>query len=96
LDKAFKKFRELIEKGEFFEAHEVLEEVWHPLRKSNHPDRDIIRGFINAAVSLELKKRGNSKYIKVWQTYEKHKKKIKDNELYISTAKFLDNYKKGF
>jgi hypothetical protein len=55
-NKAFKKFRELIEKEEFFDAHEVLEEIWHPMRKSSHPDSDIIRGFINAAVSLELKK----------------------------------------
>jgi hypothetical protein len=93
LDKVFKKFRELIEKEEFFDAHEVLEEIWHPMRKSNHPDSDIIRGFINAAVSLELKKRGRNNYLKVWNTYEKHKVKIKNNKLYFEMAEFLDNYK---
>jgi len=94
LDKVFKEFCELIEKEKFFEAHEVLEEIWHPMRKSNHPDSDIIRGFINAAVSLELKKRGRNNYLKVWQTYEKHKKKIKNNKLYLSIVEFLDDYKK--
>jgi hypothetical protein len=96
LDKVFKEFRKLIEKEEFFDAHEVLEEIWHPMRKSSHPDADIIRGFINAAVSLELKKRGKNNYLKVWNTYEKYKVKIKHNELYLNTAKFLDNYKKEF
>ena len=95
MKEAFEEFKKLILEEKYFEAHEVLEEIWHPLRKSLHPDRDIIRGFINAAVSLELKKRGRNNYLKVWQTYEKHKKKIKNNKLYEDLAMFLDNYK-GF
>ena len=93
MKKAFEEFKKLILEEKYFEAHEVLEEIWHPLRKSLHPDRDIIRGFINAAVSLELKKRNRNNYLKVWKTYEKHKKKIKNNKLYEDLALFLDNYK---
>ena len=92
MKKEFDKFKQLILKKEYYQAHEVLEEIWHPMRKSLHPDRDIIRGFINAAVSLELKKRGKNNYLKVWKTYQKHKSKIKDNKLYLDLEKFLDNY----
>ena len=88
----FEKFKNLIIQKQYYKAHEVLEEVWHPMRKSLHPDRDIIRGFINAAVSLELKKRGRNNYLKVWKTYQKHKTKIKNNQLYEELVIFLDNY----
>ncbi len=93
MKEVFEEFKKMILKEEYFEAHEILEEIWHPMRKSLHPERDIIRGFINAAVSLELRKRGRNNYLKVWQTYEKHKKKIRNNKLYEDLAIFLDNYK---
>jgi len=92
MKKAFEKFKSLIIQKKYYEAHEVLEEIWHPMRKSLHPDRDIIRGFINAAVSLELKKREKNNYLKVWHTYEKHKLKIKNNQLYKDLSIFLDTY----
>ena len=93
MKKAFEEFKNLIIQQKYYDAHEVLEEIWHPMRKSLHPDRDIIRGFINAAVSLELKKRGRDNYSRVWLTYEKHKKKIKNNKLYEELTIFLDTYK---
>jgi hypothetical protein len=96
LTKAFKEFKNLILQKKYFEAHEILEEIWHPMRKSLHPDRDIIRGFINAAVALELKKRDKKNYLKVWKTYEKHKTKIKNNKQYKELSIFLDNYQKDF
>ena len=92
LELKFKEFKKLIIQRNYYEAHEVLEEIWYPMRKSFHKDRDIIRGFINAVVSLELKKRGRDNYLKVWETYEKHKKKIKDNKLYEDLSLFLDNF----
>ena len=95
MKKEFNKFKQLILKEEYYKAHEILEEIWHPMRKSLHPDRDIIRGFINAAVSLELKKRGKNNYLKVWNTYQKHKSKINNNKLYLDLKKFLDDYFKG-
>jgi len=93
LKDVFEEFKNLILKKEYYAAHEVLEEIWHPMRKSLHPDRDIIRGFINAAVALELKKRGRNNYMKVWKTYEKHKVKINQNNLYEELKNFLDFYK---
>jgi hypothetical protein len=63
------------------------------MRKSFHPDRDIIRGFINAAVSLELKRRGRGNYLQVLKVYEKHKIKAEKNPLYVDLVIFLDNYK---
>jgi len=93
MKKAFEKFKSLIIQKKYYEAHEVLEEIWYPMRKSLHPDRDIIRGFINAAVSMELKKRGRDNYLRVWKTYQKYKVKIKNNSLYEELVIFLDNYK---
>jgi len=96
MKKTFEEFKNLIVNKEYYEAHEVLEEIWHPMRKSLHPERDIVRGFINAAVAFELKKRGKySNYLKVWKTYEKHKVKVKNNKLYEDLIIFLDKYKEG-
>lgn len=47
----------MLQKGEYFEAHEVLEEAWHPLRKANHPLKNLVKGLINAAVAFEHLKR---------------------------------------
>ena len=64
----FEKFKYLIIEEKFFEAHEILEEYWHTIRKSDNPYKNVYRGFINAAVAMELKKRGRD-YKKVWRTY---------------------------
>ena len=56
--KALKRYLILMDKGEYFEAQEVLEEVWHPLRKSDDPLRNPVKGLINAAVAFEHIKRG--------------------------------------
>ncbi len=47
---------DLFNRGEFFDAHEVVEELWQ-----DHvgPDRDLLKGFIQAAVALEHHRRGN-------------------------------------
>jgi len=91
--KLFYEFKELIKNGEYFEAHEVLEEYWHTIRKTDNPYKNVYRGFINAAVALELKKRGKNNYIKVWKTYEKYRHLyLKENE-FIEVMKFLDKYK---
>ena len=86
-------FRKLIENGAFFEAHEVLEEYWHTIRKNDNPYKNVYRGFINAAVSLELKKRGRENYKKVWKTYEKYRTLYLQKEEFIKIMKFLDSKK---
>ncbi|MCF6201067.1 MAG: DUF309 domain-containing protein [Hydrogenimonas sp.] len=63
-----------IEAGEYYEAHEVLEEVWFPRRFEDSDEIRLIKGFINASVSFELHKRGRSSPSeKTWQVYLKYR-----------------------
>ncbi|EDM24461.1 DUF309 domain-containing protein [Caminibacter mediatlanticus TB-2] len=89
----FELFKELIKEGKYYDAHEVLEEYWHTIRKTDHPYKNAYRGFINAAVALELKKRGRDCYKRVWMTYEKYKFLYKQKSEFIEIMKFLDRYK---
>jgi hypothetical protein len=92
--KLFLEFQKYIESEKYFESHEILEPLWLDMKKSNHKDKNIIRGFINAAVSMELTKRGREEASKkVWRTYEKYKKDIFHNELYLDMMNFLDSKK---
>lgn len=47
---------ELFNREEFFDAHEVVEEVWQEI---DGPEREFLKGFIQAAVCLEHHRRGN-------------------------------------
>ena len=90
----FLEFKEFINNKKYFEAHEILESLWLDMKKSNHKDKNIIRGFINASVSMELRKRGREEASKrVWKTYEKYKKSVIDNKLYLDMIVFLDSKK---
>ncbi len=46
----------LFNRGEFFEAHEVVEDLW--LERTGE-EREFLKGFIQAAVALEHHRRGN-------------------------------------
>jgi len=46
----------LFNREEFFEAHEVVEDLWHDARGG---ERDLLKGLIQAAVALEHHLRGN-------------------------------------
>ena len=46
----------LFNRGQFFEAHEVLEEVWRPAR---NPERKFLQSLIQVAVALHHHSRGN-------------------------------------
>ncbi len=67
----------LLEKEKYFEAHEALEEAWHPLRKSNHPLKNLVKGLINGAICFEHIKRDRDesrrKAMQVLKSYERHK-----------------------
>ena len=91
MQKACKKFMDLIQKENFYEAHEVLEDFWFPHRRSKEPKILIIKGFINASVALELQRLGRKENaLKVWQNYLKYKKLIKNDPLFEEVATFLD------
>ena len=64
----------LINKKEFYAAHECIEDIWFPRRFENSDEVKLLKGFINAAVSFELAKRGRaSSSEKVWKTYLKYR-----------------------
>ncbi|ADV47218.1 DUF309 domain-containing protein [Nitratifractor salsuginis] len=61
LDGALRAFCHCLSRGEFFEAHEVLEEAWHPLRRRNDPLASPVKGLINAAIAFEHLRRKRPK-----------------------------------
>jgi hypothetical protein len=77
LKEALEEYLILLNKEQYFDAHEVLEEAWHPLRKANHPLKNLVKGLINAAVSFEHLKRNRSdaqrKAATVYRSFERHK-----------------------
>jgi len=74
MTKYLQQFKLNIDKEEFFEAHEALEEIWFPRRFDKQTSTKLLKGFINAAVSFELIKRGRVKQSKkVWATYLKYR-----------------------
>ena len=94
-----KRYKELIMEERFFEAHEVFEEFWFPRRRDRDSLSLIIKGFINAAVAFELKKRGRDRNsIKVWQTYRKFMlilEREPDREL-LELKDFVDKFAKSY
>ena len=71
--KEINKFKQLIIDAKYYNAHEILEELWFPIRKTKTNYCLVLKGFINGAVSLELHKRGKLQQSKnVYKTYLKH------------------------
>lgn len=77
LEGALKTYLSLLDEEEYFEAHEVLEEAWHPLRLGKHPLANLAKGLINGAITFEHIKRNRRDMKKKAQTviasYERHK-----------------------
>jgi hypothetical protein len=76
LEGALKEYLKLLDEEEYFEAHEVMEEAWHPLRLKKHPLANLTKGFINAAIGFEHIKRerknAHKKAKRVMESYERH------------------------
>ena len=93
LEGALKVYLKLLDEEEYFEAHEVLEEAWHPLRLSDHPLKNLVKALINGAVSFEHIKRNRDeagrKARRVMESYERHK------GLYRDEIEFSDLFKKA-
>ena len=77
LEDALKAYLLQMENAEYYEAHEVLEEAWHPLRLRKDPLANLAKGLINGAVTFEHIKRGGEnsadKARRVIVSYERHK-----------------------
>ena len=90
-------FVEQINAAEYYKAHETLEEIWFPRRFEDNDEIKLIKGFINAAVSFELIKKGRPKASieKVWNNYHKYKVLLGTfespfNSRYEELAQFLE------
>ena len=77
LEGALKVYLKLMDEEEYFEAHEVMEEAWHPLRLKKDPLANLTKGLINGAITFEHIKRNRKnvklKSQKVIASYERHK-----------------------
>jgi len=102
LEKALNDYLLLLENKAYFDAHEVLEEAWHPLRKANHPLKNLVKGLINGAICFEHIKRDKNdakrKATQVLQSFEKHKhlskKEIEYFDLFKESCKKIEDLKK--
>lgn len=66
-----------LEEERFYDAHEALEEVWFPRRFEDDMEMKLIKGFINAAVSFELTKRGRpDPAARAWKNYTKYRPQL--------------------
>lgn len=84
-------FMHNIKSGNFYEAHEDLEALWYPRRFEQSDEVKLLKGFINASVSLELGKKGKTEQAKkVWQTYLKYEKLLENiNSSHTSTYRLI-------
>ncbi len=101
LEGALREYLSLLEQEEYFEAHEVLEEAWHPLRKANHPLKNLAKGLINGAISFEHLKRdrenADHKARKVIASFERHKQlctdEIEHAQLFMTACNKIEQLK---
>jgi predicted metal-dependent hydrolase len=101
LEGALKDFLEQLNTKEYFDAHEALEEAWHPLRKKNHPLKNLAKGLINGAICFEHLKRNRSearrKASSVLKSFERHKhlcvEGIEYFELFKESCKKIEDLK---
>jgi len=73
-DQLLNDFISQVDEKLFYDAHETLEAIWFPRRFEDNNEIKLLKGFINAAVSFELIKKGkviSSK--KVWKNYLKYR-----------------------
>jgi hypothetical protein len=83
-------FKERLDEDRFYDAHESLEEIWFPRRFEDNDEVKLLKGFINAAVSFELIKKGRIESSnKVWGNYLKYKPLIEKVD-----SKYLQDYKR--
>jgi predicted metal-dependent hydrolase len=102
LEDALKNYIQLLKDKKYFDAHEVLEEAWHPLRKANHPLKNLLKGLINGAICFEHIKRNKKdskrKALSVLQSFERHKilsiDGIEHEVLFKEACKNIEDLKK--
>lgn len=67
-------FIDMIWDDRFVEAHVVLENPWKAVRRQNKDEGNILKGLINGASALELKRRGKEESaLRIWSAFEKYR-----------------------
>ena len=102
LEGALKHYLELLDKKEYFDAHEALEEAWHPLRKKGHRLKNLAKGLINGAICFEHLQRNRNDALRkattVLNSFERHKhlcvEGIEYFELFNDSCKKIEDLKK--
>ena len=102
LEEALESYLRLLDRERYFDAHEVLEEVWHLLRKVEHPLKNLTKGLINGAICFEHLKRdrydSKRKALTVLKSYERHKhlcvEGIDHFRLFLSACSKIESLKK--
>lgn len=77
-----------LDEARYYDAHEILEKVWYPVRFEKTPEILLLKGLINASVSFELHKKGRPhKAPGPWNVYLKYRcflsEVAKENPLYF-------------
>lgn len=96
ITEACEAFIRSLEEERYYDAHEDLEAIWFPRRFESNDEVLLWKGFINAAVSFELIKRGRLKPAETaWQTYRKYSPLLENNvtlnkELYVKISKLIE------
>lgn len=96
LREAFAAFALSLEEERYYDAHEDLEPVWYLRRFEDDNEVRLLKGFINAAVSFELLKRGRPQPSHVaWTTYLKYRPLLETlvtprKELYVTISQLIE------
>ena len=94
-------YLDLMNKQEYFDAHEVLEEAWHPMRKNKDPLQNLVKGLINAAVAFEHLKRAKpgaeQRARRVIASFERHsvlcESDIREADLFLRACQKVERIK---
>ena len=82
---------QLFNEHEFFEAHEVWEDIWHMAYGLKH---DFYQGLIQCAVALEHYRRSNPRgVVSLFESYNRHFKGVPKIFMGLNVEEFLGQMK---
>lgn len=93
ISEAFEDFECSLNEERYYDAHEDIEALWFLRRFDDDDEVRLWKGFINAAVSFELIKKGRpTSCVKAWRNYQKYLPLLgqfdtQHHDIYAKTAK---------
>ena len=96
VDIRFKKGLKLFDQGEYFECHEVIEDLWLETPESDE-NRDLYKGVIQAAAAIYQFDRGILSGAKsLFRTSSRYLEKYKSNALGVDVERLIEEMKTRF